>query len=230
MQQTDNIIAQLKEIDEEFRAIYDDAVGDGIVNSDLYFATYPKILWILKEVNDPDGGDWDMKDAINDLKDPSRGIRKGWGKTFNKIIYTTNGILNEQTYKQIDYISDDPDLVDILKKTAFINLKKTPGGATAYKPAVEDFYERHKDLILEQIKLINPDIIIGGNTFEFMGNDFEKIHPLGEKQILPLIHTYTTPQRLIIDAYHPNAPINAQDYCDSIINAVSEWRVARKSE
>ena len=42
---------------EEWRHKRHGVVSDGVVDQDVYLGSNPRIVFILKEVNDPDGGD-----------------------------------------------------------------------------------------------------------------------------------------------------------------------------
>ena len=39
-------------------------VSDGVVSEKDYLDSKPKIAFILKEVNDPDGGGWDLRELV----------------------------------------------------------------------------------------------------------------------------------------------------------------------
>jgi len=63
---------------------------------------------------------------------------------------------------------------------------------------------RVKDIIRSQIELANPDIIIGGNTLQFLYEDFG----IRADQIKAVdgfdLGYYDTPERLFINSHHPN--------------------------
>lgn len=233
MTQTE-ILERLAAIDAEFYGRYDNPVTDGIVDAELYFDSYPKIMWILKEANDnnEESGSWDMKSAIKSLKTP-HGVRKGWAATFHKIIYTMYGILNDESYEDMQFIQHNPEMIDALNHIAFINIKKTPGAASANGNLLTHFYAKDKDLILEQINLSNPDVIICAGTFDYIKADLNELSALGDKTEMGIIHHYTTSTRLVIDAYHPNARskgVTNENYSDSIIEVVKSWAEVNKQK
>ncbi|HET7116709.1 MAG TPA: hypothetical protein VFI29_09470, partial [Hanamia sp.] len=104
-------------------------IGDGISNIEEYYKTSPKILWILKEAYGKDGGVI-AEDLFN--KEFMLGKHRSHG-TWHPIIYTSYAILNSNIscYDDMDYIADDPTMIDILHKIAFINVSKFPGGTTS---------------------------------------------------------------------------------------------------
>lgn len=140
------------------------AYKDGIVNFEKYSKTFPKILWILKEVNhDGDLENWDMTKILQDIKTDC-GIEKGFEKTFAPIVYLSYGIINNKTWSEIPYHYDEPSIIDVLSQIAYINVKKTAGGSTIHYSSLERAYEENKKMLFEQINEINPDIIIYGGT------------------------------------------------------------------
>ncbi len=180
------------------------AYTDGIVNKEFYKVSNVKILWILKEVNhDGDISDWDMTKILQDIK-TDYGIESGWEKTFGSIVHTTYGILNEKMWDEIPYYYDKPEIVDVLKEIAYINVKKTAGDSTTHFTTLERAYVENKKLLFKQINDINPSIIIYGGTYYLFENDIEE--NVKNKSIKH------------IDAYHPaQRQITHENYCNQII-------------
>ncbi|WCC46225.1 hypothetical protein [Tenacibaculum finnmarkense] len=215
---------KFKENIEKFKGNF---VADGIVNISEYNSTNPKILWILKEANSIDDYDWDFRDALKDLKNESgQGIKSGWANTFTPIIYTTYGILNDLNWEDMGSVYNDQSIIEILNKVAYINLKKVPGDSNADWNKIKSYYNENKNAIHEQIQLINPDIIIFGNTMNFLDNDFFEI--FGEIRIdksNKSLHIYENKEKLLLSAYHPNnRTIKQQEYCNLIIESVRAWK------
>lgn len=199
---------------------------DGIVDFGQYQTCDLKILWILKEVNSVDDIDeWDLRDAISNLK-TEKGIVKGWGSTFNPIVYTTYGILNNKERKEINNINSNPEIIDVLQKIAYVNIKKIPGGSVVKHLELEMAYDEQKEILKEQISLYNPNIIICGGTFEIIKDDLN-YKKLDKKHNYP-INIFQSQKRIIIDAYHPNnRTVKQEIYCNSIINAVKDWKLIK---
>ncbi|MGV0954865.1 hypothetical protein ACTS91_00145 [Empedobacter falsenii] len=201
-------------------------IPDGIVNTKKYISSSIKILWILKEVNSEDL-DWDLRDALNGELKIDTGLKKGWEKTFTPVVYTTLGILNNEDWHTMGDFTINPDLIDCLQEIAYINIKKIGGGSKALNNEIKAFYEENKDALHEQIQLINPDIIIFGNTMNYFDvGIFDKI--FGELEVNKEnnnLHVYSNKNHLLLHAYHPNnRRISNQEYCDSIIKEVRNWK------
>src|SRR5690606_31648188 len=76
-------------------------ISDGIVDIESYLNADLKIMWINKEVNSTEeDADWNLRDVLSVLRTDD-GVVKGWAGTFNPIIYTVYGILNDKNWKDI---------------------------------------------------------------------------------------------------------------------------------
>lgn len=198
-------------------------VFDGIVNEKEYYKSKFKILWILKE---PHGkGIRDMREFIGD-NDELMSF-KNWKKTFSNIIYVTYSIHNNFKLfeKSTDEISKNPDRINILKKIAFINLKKIAGTTVSKHQEIKKAYNDNRDIISLQIETYNPDIIICGGTMCFIAKDLEIEDKLISKDS---IKYHSTNDKVYIDALHPNQRGYQEEYCNGIISVVKDWAVKKK--
>ncbi len=226
------IFLKSEEIEKEIFEIKSDnpkitPISDGIINIDNYLNSKYKILWILKESNDVrngEGGGWRLNKVINEVAD-WKGQPKTGKTTFRRMIYSSFGILNDfMLWDDIPEISANHYVWETIKKIAYINVKKIPGGVKAYEPEIRRAYSKNKEILLKQIDTYNPDIIIGGSTFKYFLNDLP-IH-MGNMKIIGGMKYYPDSQRIYIDAYHPNVrpkTISEQDYCNNIIMASKDW-------
>lgn len=194
---------------------------DGIINDNIFEAALIKILWILKEAyGDSDLGHATYCEYINSFE---------FGKNFptssrmwSAITYTNHGILNNFIrWKQMDWLYNDKDVFDSLKAGAIINLKKHPGESKSNDWEIKNYYNNNKNIILSQIESINPQIIICGNTFQFIRHDFEV--KMLETSLDNRAISYTDGRRLFIDADHPSYPSkNDEQYCNQIIDLAKQ--------
>jgi hypothetical protein len=195
---------------------------DGVVDFEHYFGCKNRIMWVLKEPNsEGEVEPWSMRDTLRKLKDES-GIKKGWEKTFSSIVYVTYGIINDQNWSSIPYVYDNPDIVDILKSIAYINIKKDPGGSKSNYSELMESAQLYKEIIFKQLDLIRPEIIICGGTFDFLdsisvGSTFKNFNQGPLK-------AYSNGNQLIIDAYHPGARnISREKYFNLVFETASYW-------
>lgn len=210
------------EIDGQIRKIDKSAFVDGIINVEKYLKQSVKILWILKEPNSDDEKlNW--RDEIKKLNNGT-GNLEGFVKTFSNIVYTSYGILERKKWSEIKYIKDDPAIVEVLEKIAFINIKKNPGGSSSNDRELEEYYYKYRDIVKKQVMNFKPNVIIGGNTIKFLKEDLGKWYPnLKYNKYIEgtdLGISISNDENVIVfDARHPqNTSSTSEKYCDDIIN------------
>lgn len=129
-------------------------VTDGIINEDEWNKSNPKILFILKEANDTDGGGWDLREFIS---------QGGRPHTWDNIARWTYGIKNLDRvilWDEIREISEDFRR-KCLQSICVVNLKKYPGGHTTNNSDLAKESESDKQFLIEQFNLYSQsDIII----------------------------------------------------------------------
>jgi len=123
---------------------------DGIINETEYNKTKIKILFIAKEANDKEvQKSGDFRQWMNDKFKYLYSIRLGeWAF----------GIIND--FPDFASISKD-DRKKALRSAAFMNLKKSGGGSIVCYKNIEDCLRNESALIRKEIKIINPEIIVG---------------------------------------------------------------------
>ena len=193
-------------------------VTDGVTDIDEYLKSSPRIMWVLKEPwDDIDengitcGGGWDMSELFE--KD------NAWkNKTWQPIIYVTYGIIKRCLWKDMDWIRDDTGMADVLKNITYINVSKMPGYTQSDSEKIRLAYTNWRDILLEQIKMYDPQIIIFGYTFELFKNDLVGINAEPIYRDDGVIHVYEKDGMKLLDVYHPNQrKISRELYVDSII-------------
>jgi hypothetical protein len=126
---------------------------DGVFNNDEWDTVGKKILFIMKEVNDWEGGNL-------------RELFKNGPKY--RMWYTvsrwTAGIL--EGFPTYEYVDKWEVMRKAIRKIASINLKKISGGAYSNMSVINAYAHCDRDLLLEQIEDIKPDIAIACGTFE----------------------------------------------------------------
>ena len=130
---------------------YSSFMKDGVIDEKTYFNEDTKILFVLKEANCPKGKD-DLKPY---LKNPE--LKGNWWRTWNNIARWTIALLENSPYPQ--YISRE-FRASVLKRVAFLNLKKVGGKAKAVPSEIEEAAQKDSGFIKKQIEMYDPDIII----------------------------------------------------------------------
>lgn len=124
---------------------------DGVIDGETYFKEKVKVLFILKEANCPNGRD-DLKKY---LRSPE--LKGNWWKTWNNIARWTIALLDGGCYPKT--ISSSYR-ASVLKRIAFLNLKKEGGGAQADPSKIANAAKTDNKYIKKQIEMYDPDIII----------------------------------------------------------------------
>jgi hypothetical protein len=134
-------------------------VTDGAVDPEAYLGSWPKILFLLKEVNDKDGGGWCLREflskgALLPNGEPSR--------TWVRVARWIQGIRNlpaEMPWSAIRDITDEQRGC-LLQSVAAVNLKKTPGGHTADANDLWKFVRQNSEPLREQFGIYSADLVI----------------------------------------------------------------------
>lgn len=137
----------MKELFEKWKNIFDfDAfIEDGIVCAQNY--EKPHVLFVLRDMN--------CREKNKDLCEDLRNHGSGW-KTWNNVGRWVKALLDGDT----EYPYDMRNRKEELKRVAVMNLKKEGGGSRTNGAELEESVKAQRTLILEEIKLCDPDIII----------------------------------------------------------------------
>ena len=200
-------------------------IYDGVTDIEGYLASNPKIMWILKEPYDDftqsgkyRGGDWYFTEHFK-----KKDVWKD--ETMWKVMIQINyAIRNGLKWKELDYIENDPEMIEELKKIAYINISKMPGESESTDHKLFESYKIWKDIIKEQIDLYKPELIIFGKTFQFFKDDFFHITEKPIKTVSGKWYSelYKKDGMILIDAFHPSrkgGEDTSSEYVNSIINA-----------
>jgi hypothetical protein len=128
-------------------------VQDGVVSEEDYLQSSLKLLFVLKEVNDSNGGGWDLRDFVRE---------GGRRQTWDNITRWVDGIrrLKEEIPWTEHAEVDEEKRCRVLKSIAVVNLKKSPGGHTTDSAALVKIATEDKDFLNRQLALYDPDVII----------------------------------------------------------------------
>lgn len=128
-------------------------VSDGVVDEDSYLNSALRIMLVLKEVNAPKGGGWDLREFIRN------GARSQTWRNVTRWVYGIRNIHNDIEWKEIQKISKD-QRKEYLESICAINLKKSPGGYTTDNNALSQIAREDRTFLNEQFKFYDPDLVI----------------------------------------------------------------------
>jgi hypothetical protein len=126
---------------------------DGIVDPSLFAAATPKILFVLREVNDWPGGH--LKELL------SAGPK--YQMWYSVATWSAGLLGNFPPFAAVDKLEV---LSKSLRSIAVVNLKKLSGGSRSDLQQINLFAHSDSELLRRQISQIAPQIIIACGTFD----------------------------------------------------------------
>ena len=192
-------------------------VEDGVVSEHYYEASNPKIALILKEVNDPDGGDWDLRQFL---------ANGGQGQTWNNAARWIHGIRHRSSAPgwQKHYENVDADFRrEELRSLCVINLKKDPGDASSDMNEIRKLARKDRKYILRQYAIYDPDLTICGGTGDIFSEEILTLEPPRWRRTRRGIWWYEREKsKYIIYYFHPGARVFSPFMHYGLVDAVSE--------
>lgn len=205
-------------------------IEDGIHSPERYFQSDLRIAWMLKEPYDDNngtGGGWALYEMFDDENQYVR-FSGGHRATWHPITYVSyalqNGFLR---WGDMSYIRNDHQMLEVLKELAFINAQKLPS-LNLTRTNWNDLHnsiESYHDLLKRQIELLDPNVLIFGNTFHLYRKHLglENIPLIEHGSVKYIEHS----GKIYIDAYHPSQrTVKREDYVNDIIDVVENWRIS----
>jgi len=194
-------------------------VRDGVVDEYTFRASSPKIVYVLKEVNDFDGGGWDLRELL--LGKLASGIP---GKTWNNVTRWTMGLrdLSKDIPWSVLQNINEKQRKDTLKSVCVVNIKKTPGAGTADEKAVIQIAKQDEELLRKQLDFYKPDLVIccGRRLTDVYYKVFgENAVRQITSQSLPY---WRSTNGLFVIVDHPQARKSAKALYDALIGSVQK--------
>jgi len=197
------ISERLQELYQGYLSQNEHFVPCGVVNEEVYEASSPKLVFLLKEVND-------------------RRQERGWsmvGFLRKQVERGLNGqhMEHPQTWKVIGVWSyaihnnfpryGDINTVQIaargLRCIGMTNLKKSGGGGVANNRVIREHAERMRELWKLELEIMNPDIVICCGTFGIVA---PLLGLTGSKMATGYYYSpwkHGSGSSLLISTYHP---------------------------
>ena len=195
-------------------------IPDGVYSAEKYLSAPTQVMWILKEPyadfdenGEPYGGGWNLFGAFDN--------NDAWtSRTWQPIIYSMFGLFNSQKWEDMDWISDNKEMAEVLKQIAYINISKMPASTVTNDNSLWDKYNLWKNILAKQISTYSPKIIIFGNTFRYFKDDLVGENTKPTRSIEGIVDIYENRGVKYLDTYHPNQKmVERGAYVDSIIEA-----------
>lgn len=205
-------------------------ITDGVMNVDNYFLNDIRLAWMLKEPYDEldgTGGGWSYFEMFKGGDLYLEQFNRPHKVTWHPIIYISYGIMNNfMKWSDLDYIRENHKMCDVVKNVAFINSQKLPS-KNVTRTDINDLIEsisKNSDLLKRQVNLLNPNVLIFGNTF----NLYKEILDISISDLVDYengIKYIVKDGKLYISTYHPaQTQIKRNLYVDGIISLVEKWK------
>ena len=189
-------------------------VIDGIINNELFSKAKHKILWVLKEPYCD--GQLSYPNYIKNKEIFKFGSKFPKPDSFwSKIAYTNYGLLHDYYHLfSVPRIRHNEEVFNALQVCALVNIKKIKEGYTeSDDDNILAHYINSKQLILEQIMLINPDIIIFADTLKFLEEEDVNLELI---DIFRCSTSYLGGEKLVICTSHSRNKMSLEKFCDEI--------------
>jgi hypothetical protein len=199
----------------EWQASREGFVRDGVVSEKDYLASNPKIAFILKEVNDPSGGGWDLREFVSE---------GGRAETWDNITRWVHGIRNLTSIPNWDFYAEITNdfRIETLKSICAVNLKKSPGTHTTDHASLNAVANEDKEQIQTQYSFYDPDLTICGGTGDLfkriVGHDSKewKTTKRGIRWYEWDVHKY------VVSFAHPEARVHSPLLVYGLLDAICE--------
>ena len=197
-------------------------VRDGVVNPSAYEKSETKVLFILKEVNDPgpDGGGWDLRDFI------SSGARSQSWNTVTRWVQGIRALPSRLAWRRIANVTEK-DRQNELRSIAAMNLKKYPGGHTTNVGELWEIAGEDSSFIREQFELYSADIAVCcGSAVGHIYREYLQPSDAGEWGICTngVEYLEREPGKFVIAYSHPAARVSGNLLHYGLIDAIHEIR------
>lgn len=204
-------------------------ITDGVVDTDAYLASSPRIMWILKEPYDdrdeegrPCGGGWSHSEMLRSKKE--------WTVlTWQRVIRSMYGYIHGTLCADQPDLKEHPEMGEALRGVAWINVSKMPALKSSRMPALRRGYGIWRDIVLRQVSEYDPDIIVFGNTLRLTGEDFltrEELESPAERIMYEgwnMANIFLKDGRILVDAYHPGIRCKDERYVDSMVGILRRY-------
>lgn len=207
-------------------------IYDGVVDTEAYPATRPKVLWILKEPYDdfdadgmPTGGGWTMFKDFGEGDSLAKAVNRN--TALRNVTYASYAIQSGiNSYAELPWITDKPEAYEkAVRSVAYVNIGKMPGKTTTSDAHLSKLYRDWKDILFKQIDLYDPDVIIvcGTATLGCMSKDLgldlsKPLRMVRHGGAIVDIHEWCG--KRIIWVPHPAAHIPPEEWVDAVVEAV----------
>lgn len=195
-----------------------------------------RIVFVLKEAYGADNQGVLRLDSIQKEYSSllSMGAREG-RPTYTPLVAIANMLVMNQSYNQVQINSTNAYSI-FKESSAIVEVKKEYGTPESSDSNIRRHASENKDLIEEQIRVYNPNVVIicGNNLYEGIFIEGSKVfgvntNGVGKLRVSSKFRYYYNDHCIYINTYHPSYPsypfsqITITDYCTEIVEVVRKW-------
>lgn len=137
----------------------------GLVDEDLYSQARTRVLWLLKEPNDPELITWNLPEQIRvDVREKSWAGRIMW-KVVGALTY---GMQQSDFPPYRTSYDNEANICNGLGMIGVTNLKKSGGGSSSKDDEIRAAAKEDVDLWTEEIRIMAPHLVICGGTYTYI--------------------------------------------------------------
>lgn len=174
----------------------------GVVNEEAYLSNKPKLVFVLREVNDPEQKPgWSMVDFL--CRQVSRGLKGHsiypmWKRVGIWSYAIRNGF---PRYRDLD---SSLVAAEGLKYIGMTNLKKSGGGSVSDMEIIRKYAKATLTLWKRELEIMNPEVILCGRTYRIVSELLELKRQETASGLWYSIWQHDNNSSLIFAFYHPS--------------------------
>src|SRR5687767_2223124 len=161
-------LGTLEEVLLDVRRIDPRAVPDGAVVPERYACARPRIVWILREVNDSGNTDWDLRTFLAS-DDPETGLLSysRWWSTYGFVAKMSRALREGPDSTAVARLTA-AEARDSLRDIAVINVNKSRGSSSAHWPTLRKAALVFGPVLRRQVQILQPEVVIAAGTWELL--------------------------------------------------------------
>lgn len=190
-------------------------VEDGAVCQESWSKAKLRVLFLLKEPNGYKGEHGPLNELLRKAATTNPGSAMWDRPTFHNIGRWAYGLAN-YSHGAPGYQEANKAYKTAVLECAYINIKKSSGGARATKE-VAVHAAKYAAFLRRQVDLLAPDIVVCGGTYSILK---EHVYPHMTK-VSPRIHK--DGDRIFINAFHPGCRAKREMVYEQVLSSYHEF-------
>ncbi len=191
-------------------------IYDGLVDEAAYISSRPKLLFVLKEANDPSGSSWDLREFVRE------GARPQSWDTVTRWVEAIRKLPTELPWSNLSEITKDRRQ-NALRSICAMNINKRAGGHTSNPATLWQAANTDRAMIKRQLAIYDADLVICCGTTDLLQLVIGDETPLVWRETSRGVRFFEqSPSKFVISYSHPTARIASNILHYGIVDAVRE--------